>query len=152
MRDSGRVFDWDLNGGRCWDKHSTGGVGDCEALCLAPAFGGLRGLCALISGAGWGITGGTLHKLRSDPGVDTRWTEGAVFRAVVGRELAAAIVQCDRRYQRLRTTALMRCAMSLFRPWTVWILITVRRSCRKTRGGAGTSLVLDVQGPQQVPL
>jgi thymidine phosphorylase len=42
MRDSGRVFDWDLNG-PVLDKHSTGGVGDCVSLVLAPDLGAWAG-------------------------------------------------------------------------------------------------------------
>src|SRR5690606_4163944 len=37
MRDSGQVLDWDLPG-PVIDKHSTGGVGDCTSLVLAPAL------------------------------------------------------------------------------------------------------------------
>ncbi len=37
MRDSGRVLSWDLDG-PVLDKHSTGGVGDCVSLVLAPAL------------------------------------------------------------------------------------------------------------------
>ena len=36
MRDSGAVLDWDLDA-PVIDKHSTGGVGDCVSLILAPA-------------------------------------------------------------------------------------------------------------------
>ena len=37
MRDSGRVLEWKLDG-PVLDKHSTGGVGDCVSLLLAPAL------------------------------------------------------------------------------------------------------------------
>ena len=37
MRDSGKVLNWDLPG-PVLDKHSTGGVGDCVSLVLAPAL------------------------------------------------------------------------------------------------------------------
>ncbi|MCK5500245.1 MAG: thymidine phosphorylase, partial [Tritonibacter mobilis] len=37
MRDSGDVLTWDLPG-PVVDKHSTGGVGDCVSLLLAPAL------------------------------------------------------------------------------------------------------------------
>ncbi|MEO0766938.1 MAG: thymidine phosphorylase, partial [Pseudomonadota bacterium] len=37
MRDSGRLLEWDL-GGPVLDKHSTGGIGDCVSLVLAPAL------------------------------------------------------------------------------------------------------------------
>ena len=37
MRDSGDVMKWDLPG-PVIDKHSTGGVGDCVSLILAPVW------------------------------------------------------------------------------------------------------------------
>jgi thymidine phosphorylase len=37
MRDSGDVLKWDLPG-PVLDKHSTGGVGDCVSLILAPVL------------------------------------------------------------------------------------------------------------------
>lgn len=66
MRDSGRVFDWDLNG-PVLDKHSTGGVGDCVSLVLAPALAACGAYVPMISGRGLGHTGGTLDKLEAIP-------------------------------------------------------------------------------------
>ena len=40
MRDSGAVMKWDLPAPAI-DKHSTGGVGDCVSLLLAPALAAL---------------------------------------------------------------------------------------------------------------
>ena len=37
MRDSGKTLQWDVPG-PVLDKHSTGGVGDCVSLALAPAW------------------------------------------------------------------------------------------------------------------
>ena len=36
LRDSGRSLNWDDLPGPALDKHSTGGVGDCVSLALAP--------------------------------------------------------------------------------------------------------------------
>ena len=59
MRDSGEVLNWDLDG-PVIDKHSTGGVGDCVSLVLAPALAECGAYVPMISGRGLGHTGGTL--------------------------------------------------------------------------------------------
>ncbi len=89
MRDSGRVLGWDLNG-PVLDKHSTGGVGDCVSLVLAPALAACGAYVPMISGRGLGHTGGTLDKLEAIPGVRTQLDETA-FRAIVG-QIGCAIV------------------------------------------------------------
>lgn len=89
MRDSGRVLQWDLNG-PVLDKHSTGGVGDCVSLVLAPALAACGAYVPMISGRGLGHTGGTLDKLESIPGVNTQLSE-AQLKAVVG-QVGCAIV------------------------------------------------------------
>ena len=71
MRDSGRVLSWDLDG-PVLDKHSTGGVGDCVSLVLAPALAACGAYVPMISGRGLGHTGGTLDKLSAIPGVTTQ--------------------------------------------------------------------------------
>lgn len=70
MRDSGETLTWDLPG-PVLDKHSTGGVGDCVSLMLAPAMAALGAYVPMISGRGLGHTGGTLDKLESIPGLST---------------------------------------------------------------------------------
>lgn len=82
MRDSGRVLSWDLDG-PVLDKHSTGGVGDCVSLVLAPALAACGAYVPMISGRGLGHTGGTLDKMEAIPGVNTQLDE-ARFRQVVG--------------------------------------------------------------------
>jgi len=59
MRDSGQVLAWNLPG-PVLDKHSTGGVGDCVSLLLAPALAACGAYVPMISGRGLGHTGGTL--------------------------------------------------------------------------------------------
>lgn len=70
MRDSGQVLKWDLPG-PVLDKHSTGGIGDCVSLLLAPALAVCGAYVPMISGRGLGHTGGTLDKLESIPGYTT---------------------------------------------------------------------------------
>src|SRR6056297_3009157 len=69
MRDSGRVLEWQLDG-PVIDKHSTGGVGDCVSLILAPALAACGAFVPMISGRGLGHTGGTLDKLEAIPGYE----------------------------------------------------------------------------------
>lgn len=89
MRDSGDVMTWDLPG-PVVDKHSTGGVGDCVSLILAPALAACGAYVPMISGRGLGHTGGTLDKLEAIPGVNTEVSEEK-FRQMVGA-LGCAIV------------------------------------------------------------
>ena len=90
MRDSGRVLDWAGIDKPVLDKHSTGGVGDCVSLVLAPALAACGAAVPMISGRGLGHTGGTLDKLESIPGVSTQ-LDGARLRAAV-EQAGAAIV------------------------------------------------------------
>jgi len=89
MRDSGRVLDWHMDA-PVIDKHSTGGVGDCASLVLAPALAACGAYVPMISGRGLGHTGGTLDKLESIPGFQTGLDE-ARFRAVVAQTGAAIV-------------------------------------------------------------
>ena len=92
MRDSGHVMRWDLDG-PVVDKHSTGGVGDCVSLVLAPALAACGVYVPMISGRGLGHTGGTLDKLDAIPGYVVDPDE-ARFRHVV-REAGCAIVSAS---------------------------------------------------------
>lgn len=94
MRDSGDVLGWDLDR-PVVDKHSTGGVGDCTSLILAPALAACGVAVPMISGRGLGHTGGTLDKIEAIPGLRTDLDE-ARFRAVVA-ETGAAIVSASAR-------------------------------------------------------
>ena len=90
MRDSGRVLDWPDIDGSVLDKHSTGGVGDLVSLVLGPVVAACGGYVPMISGRGLGHTGGTLDKLESIPGFQTKLAIDR-FRGLV-RELGVAIV------------------------------------------------------------
>lgn len=92
MRDSGDVLDWSLQG-PVIDKHSTGGVGDCVSLALAPALACCGGFVPMISGRGLGHTGGTLDKLEAIPGFSS-CQPLASFRKIV-TELGCAIVSAS---------------------------------------------------------
>ncbi|WP_323766662.1 thymidine phosphorylase [Marinovum sp.] len=92
MRDSGDCLSWDLPG-PVLDKHSTGGVGDCVSLVLAPALAACGAYVPMISGRGLGHTGGTLDKMESIPGLSTALDE-ARFAEVV-RAAGCAIVSAS---------------------------------------------------------
>ncbi|MFN3281355.1 MAG: thymidine phosphorylase [Tabrizicola sp.] len=89
MRDSGKVLAWDLPG-PVVDKHSTGGIGDCTSLLLAPALAVCGAYVPMISGRGLGHTGGTLDKLEAIPGFRTGLSEAALRRQMA--EVHCAIV------------------------------------------------------------
>ncbi len=92
MRDSGKVLAWDMPG-PVVDKHSTGGIGDCVSLLLAPALAACGAYVPMISGRGLGHTGGTLDKLEAIPGFLTGLSEGQL-RAQL-RKLGCAIVSAS---------------------------------------------------------
>ena len=89
MRDTGRVLTWDLPG-PVLDKHSTGGIGDCVSLLLAPALAVCGAYVPMISGRGLGHTGGTLDKLEAIPGFRTGLSEEQ-FRAQMTRVHCAIV-------------------------------------------------------------
>ncbi|SHF30530.1 thymidine phosphorylase [Ruegeria intermedia] len=89
MRDSGEVLTWNLDG-PVIDKHSTGGVGDCVSLVLAPALAECGAYVPMISGRGLGHTGGTLDKLEAIPGVSTQISQDRLAQILA--ETGAAIV------------------------------------------------------------
>lgn len=107
MRDSGTVLNWENLGLPVLDKHSTGGIGDNVSLVLAPALAACGAIVPMISGRGLGHTGGTLDKLDSIKGYNSRPDKtqlnsviAEVGCAIVGQtdELAPA----DRRFYAIR--------------------------------------------------
>ncbi|MDW4498728.1 thymidine phosphorylase [Sulfitobacter sp. D35] len=139
MRDSGRVLSWDLDG-PVLDKHSTGGVGDCVSLVLAPALAACGAYVPMISGRGLGHTGGTLDKLEAIPGVATQVDEtrfrdvvGTVGCAIVGA--TADIAPADRRLYAVRDVTATVDSLDL---------ITASILSKKLAGGL-EGLVLDVK-------
>ena len=94
MRDSGERLHWPLDQ-PVIDKHSTGGIGDCVSLVLAPALAACGGAVPMISCRGLGHTGGTLDKIEAIPGLTTRLSETQLRRTVAqaGCVIAAASAQ-----------------------------------------------------------
>jgi len=72
MLDSGDRFTWTDSKGPIVDKHSTGGVGDKVSIVLAPLASATGLKVPMISGRGLAHSGGTLDKLESIPGFQTK--------------------------------------------------------------------------------
>ena len=96
MRDSGDIIRWSKDDfhGPILDKHSTGGVGDKVSLVLAPMLAACGAIVPMISGRGLGHTGGTLDKLESIPGFNTR-LEHDQFEAVLKKTGCAIVGASD---------------------------------------------------------
>ncbi|MFP6854350.1 MAG: thymidine phosphorylase, partial [Opitutales bacterium] len=82
MMKSGDVLDLGRRHGLKVDKHSTGGIGDKTSLALAPLVASCGLIVPMISGRGLGITGGTLDKLESIPGLRTDLNEREIRKVV----------------------------------------------------------------------
>lgn len=107
LRDSGRHLRWEGLPGPVLDKHSTGGVGDCVSLALAPLLAACGAYVPMISGRGLGHTGGTLDKLESLGGYTVNPAPGLLRRvveqvgcAIVGQ--STDLVPADRRLYAIR--------------------------------------------------
>jgi pyrimidine-nucleoside phosphorylase len=107
MVESGEVLQFPPDPRPLVDKHSTGGVGDKVSLVLAPLLAGLGFRVPMISGRGLGITGGTLDKLESIPGLETALSADRIVAVVqaVGCAIGGAterMAPADRRMYALR--------------------------------------------------
>lgn len=106
MQNSGTQLQWDVPG-PVLDKHSTGGIGDCVSLLLAPALAACGAYVPMISGRGLGHTGGTLDKLESIPGLRTDLTTEQLRGQLAQTRCAimaasAQIAPADRRLYAIR--------------------------------------------------
>jgi thymidine phosphorylase len=117
VRDSGETFDWRAESppGPVLDKHSTGGVGDLVSLVLGPMLAACGAWVPMIVGRGLAHTGGTLDKLESIPGYESRPPPERVRRAVRAAGVAIVgagdrIAPADRRLYAIRdVTATVDC-------------------------------------------
>lgn len=106
MRDSGATLTWDFDD-PILDKHSTGGIGDCVSLILAPLLAAAGVVVPMISGRGLGHTGGTLDKLEAIPGLKTQFDKAHLdaILTTAGCVIAGAtgdIAPSDRRLYAVR--------------------------------------------------
>lgn len=104
MADSGKRYSFP----DCVDKHSTGGVGDKVSLTALPIVAACGAPVAKLSGRGLGITGGTIDKLESIPGLSFNLSEARFRRQVeeVGLAITEAgeLAPADRAIYALRDT------------------------------------------------
>ncbi len=89
---SGTQLEWDLSD-PVLDKHSTGGVGDCTSIVLAPALAACGAYVPMVSGRSLGHAGGTLDSLKSIPDINYNLSVDR-FQEVV-RKTRCAIVSAS---------------------------------------------------------
>ena len=140
MRDSGEVLRFPNDPRPLVDKHSTGGVGDKVSLALAPLLACLGFRVPMISGRGLGITGGTLDKLESIPGLTTQLAPAQLIAQVQSIGVAmggqtATMVPADKLLYALRDATATVPSLPL---------ITASILSKKLAEGIG-ALVMDVK-------
>ncbi|MFA6985400.1 MAG: thymidine phosphorylase [Arenimonas sp.] len=140
LRDSGQRLHWDHLPGPVLDKHSTGGVGDCVSLLLAPLVAACGGYVPMISGRGLGHTGGTLDKMESLAGYNVNPPHDRLHEvvadvgcAIIGQ--SAQLVPADRRLYAVRDVTATVDVPDLIVPSIL---------SKKLAGGA-QALVLDIK-------
>lgn len=107
MLHSGYVADLSRINGIIVDKHSTGGVGDKVTLVFGPLLASLGIKIAKMSGKGLGHTGGTIDKLESIEGFNTRLSEEEFINQVNNINIAIVgqtgnLVPADKKIYALR--------------------------------------------------
>ena len=139
MRDSGDIAVWKTDK-PILDKHSTGGVGDCVSIVLAPLLASMDICVPMISGRGLGHTGGTLDKLEAIAGMNVFLNTDEFQRIIdsVGCAIVSAtsdIAPADKRLYAIRdVTATVDCLE----------LITASILSKKLAAGLD-GLILDVK-------
>ncbi len=109
MARSGTQLDLSSLSGHHLDKHSTGGVGDKTTLVLLPLLASLNVYIVKMSGAGLGITGGTVDKLKSIPGFNVALSPEQMIAQAAKIRVALSgqtpdLAPADKRLYELRDT------------------------------------------------
>ena len=94
MIDSGSKLDFSESNYFIADKHSTGGIGDKTSLILAPILGSLGIKVPMIAGRALAFTGGTIDKLESISGFQSKQSLKK-FKALTINNNCAIICQSD---------------------------------------------------------
>lgn len=74
MAESGDMIDLSDISENIVDKHATGGIGDKATILLMPILAALEIPIAKVSSRGYGVSGGTIDKFESIPGLKTDFT------------------------------------------------------------------------------
>ena len=107
MIKSGDILDLSMINGTIVDKHSTGGIGDKTSLVVLPLVSSLGVKIAKMSGRGLGFTGGTIDKLESIGGFNTKLSKEDFIKQVndIGMSIVSQtenLVPADKKIYALR--------------------------------------------------